>query len=101
MKYTFHIYLILLTVAVIAMAWITDQIDTRPIQILIVVLAILSGIAIIVARMMSRRGEKVDSAKRTTIDFGHRERKSGLTWGGGNIKGSNATRGTKRKFLGK
>ncbi|MDX2432546.1 MAG: hypothetical protein QNK35_16525 [Bacteroides sp.] len=101
MKYTFHIYLILLTVAVIAMAWITDQIDTRPIQILIVVLAILSGIAIIAARMMSRRGEKVDSAKRMTIDFGHRERKSGLTWGGGNIKGSNASRGTKRKFLGK
>ena len=28
-----------------------------------------------------------------------RERKSGLTWGGGNIKGSSATRGTRRKFL--
>jgi|GEM_PF-863392 len=28
-----------------------------------------------------------------------RERKSGLTWGGGNIKGSNATRGTRRKFM--
>ena len=28
-----------------------------------------------------------------------RERKSGLTWGGGNIKGANATRGTKRSFL--
>lgn len=28
-----------------------------------------------------------------------RERKSGLTWGGGNIKGSLAKRGTKRKFL--
>jgi len=29
------------------------------------------------------------------------EKKSGLTWGGGNIKASTATRGTKRKFLGK
>lgn len=28
-----------------------------------------------------------------------RERKSGLTWGGGNIKGSNATRGNRRTFL--
>ncbi len=29
-----------------------------------------------------------------------RERKSGLTWGGGNIKGSEAKRGTRRKFQG-
>ncbi|MCT4639180.1 MAG: hypothetical protein N4A72_15860 [Bacteroidales bacterium] len=28
-----------------------------------------------------------------------RERRSGLTWGGGNIKGANATRGTRRSFL--
>jgi hypothetical protein len=28
-----------------------------------------------------------------------RERKSGLTWGGGNIKGANATRGTRKSFL--
>ena len=28
-----------------------------------------------------------------------RERKSGLTWGGGNIKGANATRGKRRSFL--
>lgn len=28
-----------------------------------------------------------------------RERKSGLTWGGGNIKGANASRGNKRSFL--
>jgi hypothetical protein len=28
-----------------------------------------------------------------------RERKSGLTWGGGNIKGANATRGTRKTFL--
>jgi hypothetical protein len=28
-----------------------------------------------------------------------RERKSGLTWGGGNIKGANATRGNRRSFL--
>jgi hypothetical protein len=28
-----------------------------------------------------------------------RNRKSGLTWGGGNIKAANATRGTRKKFL--
>jgi hypothetical protein len=30
-----------------------------------------------------------------------RERKSGLSWGGGNIKASDATRGTKRKLFGR
>lgn len=29
----------------------------------------------------------------------YRERKSGLTWGGGNVKGSGASRGTRRPFL--
>jgi len=33
--------------------------------------------------------------------FALRDKKSGLTWGGGNIKASEAKRGTKRKFLGK
>lgn len=28
-----------------------------------------------------------------------RERRSGLTWGGGNIKGANASRGTRKSFL--
>jgi hypothetical protein len=28
-----------------------------------------------------------------------RERRSGLTWGGGNVKGANASRGNKRSFL--
>lgn len=28
-----------------------------------------------------------------------RERKSGLNWGGGNIKGANATRGSRKSFL--
>ncbi len=28
-----------------------------------------------------------------------RDRKSGLTWGGGNVKGVNATRGRRKRFL--
>lgn len=39
--------------------------------------------------------------KRSEGSFALREKKSGLTWGGGNIKASEAARGTKRKFLGK
>jgi hypothetical protein len=100
MKYTIHLYLIFLTVVVIAMAWITGQFDNRPIQIIIVLLALLSGIAAVGVRMKTRKETKEDPAKKSNIDFGHREQKSGLTWGGGNIKASNAKRGTKRKFLG-
>ncbi len=29
----------------------------------------------------------------------YRQRKSGLTWGGGNIKAANATRGERKSFL--
>ena len=32
-------------------------------------------------------------------DSPFRKRKSGLVWGGGNIKGANASRGKKRSFL--
>jgi hypothetical protein len=39
--------------------------------------------------------------KRSDTSFALKDRKSGLTWGGGNIKASEATRGTKRKFLGR
>ena len=34
-----------------------------------------------------------------TIPFSNRKRKQGLTWGGGNIKGSIPTRGDRKKFL--
>ncbi len=32
-------------------------------------------------------------------DSPFRERRSGLNWGGGNVHGANASRGTRRKFL--
>ena len=99
MKTTIHLYLILLTLVVITMAWITGQLDTRPIQIIIVLLALFSGIAALVGRRMVTRDTREDPAKKSSIDFGHRERKSGLTWGGGNIKASEAKRGSRRRFL--
>ena len=55
MKYTIHLYLIFLTVVVILMTWITGQFDNRPIQIIIVLLALLAGIAVLVGRVKSRR----------------------------------------------
>ena len=53
------------------------------------------------------RGKKVQKPKSTgqgakgwgMNNSPFRERKSGLTWGGGNIKAAEATRGTRRKFL--
>lgn len=99
MKPPAHLYIILLTVVVIAMAWITGQLDNRPIQIIIVALALLSGIALLVGRMLHKKKAARDPTKKSHLNFGHRERKSGLTWGGGNIKASEAKRGTKRKFL--
>ena len=101
MKTNIHLYLVLLTIVVVVMAWITGQLDSRPIQIIIVSLALLSGIAFPVGKRLSKRYSREDSAKKSNVDFGHRERKSGLTWGGGNIKASEAKRGTRRKFLGR
>jgi hypothetical protein len=45
--------------------------------------------------------EKADSKKMRwgVNNSPYRERKSGLTWGGGNVKGSSASRGTRRPFL--
>lgn len=101
MKTNIHLYFILLTIVVVTMAWVTGQLDSRPIQLIIVSLALLSGIALLVGRSLSKRNSPEDPAKKSNVDFGHRERKSGLTWGGGNIKASEAKRGTRRKFLGK
>lgn len=101
MKTKINLYLILLTLAVVAMAWITGQLDQQPMQIMIVILALLSGISILAARLLSKRETKEKSPRQSDLSFGHRERKSGLTWGGGNIKASEAKRGTRRKFLGK
>ena len=95
------LYLILLTMVVITMAWITGQLDARPVQIIIAALAFLSGISLVISKRISKKKSAAKPEKKTVLDFGHREQKSGLTWGGGNIKASEAKRGIKRKFLGK
>ena len=58
-------------------------------------------------KMEQGNGDNVNDEKKTKsgekgLEPGKnslRERKTGLVWGGGNIKGANATRGTKRGFI--
>jgi hypothetical protein len=118
MKSTIKLFLILITVTTVMVAWLTHQLNQPRIQILISVLIVLSLIVFFVMNLLENRDERKQrmkresaqkpemdpdkpKAKRSDTAFSLHEKKSGLTWGGGNIKGSEATRGTKRKFLGK
>ena len=118
MKSAIKLFLILITLTVFVFAWITHQLGNLRIQILIAILAACSLAAFFVMNLMdhreqrkkraqresasrSRTTQKKEPEKRSDTSFSLRDRKSGLTWGGGNIKASEATRGTKRKFLGK
>lgn len=118
MKSILKLFLILITLTVIVFAWITHQLGSPRIQILILILLSLTLVVFFLSNVMEHRDERRRNArlktfsrdgenasklvqKRSANSFTLRERKSGLTWGGGNIKASEATRGTKRKFLGK
>ena len=118
MKSAIRLFLVLVTLVVLLLAWITGQLGNPKIQLLIIIL-FASGLAVfLVINLLERRemsrwrkerearlqwpaGHKGPGPKRSDTSFVLRERKAGLTWGGGNIKASEATRGTKRKFLGK
>ena len=118
MKSTIKLFLILITITVFLYAWLTHQLGNTRVQLLIVVLVAISLAAFFTMNLLDRReqikkraeresraGNKSTQTKanqkRSDASFALRDRKSGLTWGGGNIKASEATRGTKRKFLGK
>jgi hypothetical protein len=118
MKAAVRLFLVLITLVVLLLAWMTRQLGNPKIQLLIVIL-VASGLATFLVmnllerrEMSKRRKEREDGKrhltgredpgpKRSDTSFALRERKAGLTWGGGNIKASEATRGIKRKFLGK
>ena len=118
MKAAVRLFLVLITLVVILLAWMTRQLGNPKIQLLVVIL-VASGLATFLVmnllerrEMSKRRKEREDGTrhlagregpgpKRSDTSFALRERKAGLTWGGGNIKASEATRGTKRKFLGR
>lgn len=118
MKSVIKLFLVLITLVVFIFAWATDQLGTPRIQLLIVILVAISLAAFLVINLLdhreqrrkrvereSRRSDEVretgQGQKRSDVSYALKDRKSGLTWGGGNIKASEATRGTKRKFLGK
>jgi len=118
MRETLRLFLILITLSVILFAWITHQLGNSRIQMLIGILVVGSVVAFFLLNLADRKEELKhrkeresgpsatipegkESPKRSNADFSLREKKSGLTWGGGNIKASEATRGTRRRFLGK
>jgi len=118
MKAAIKLFLVLVTITVILFAWLTHQLSRPELQILILALIVLSSTTFLLLNILeqrenrtrrkqreSRSMEKPDKAqpkiKRSDTSFALKERKAGLTWGGGNIKASEATRGTKRKFLGR
>jgi ABC-type transport system involved in cytochrome bd biosynthesis fused ATPase/permease subunit len=110
--------LVFLTILVFLLTWLTGQLGNPQNLTLIIILAMATMAAFFVLnalerRERSKRRERQESIKRpatapgdkhqrrSDVSFSLKEKKSGLTWGGGNIKASTATRGTKRKFLGK
>ena len=118
MNSTIKLFLVLITLTVILFSWITGQLGNPAIQVLIGVLIGLSVAGFVILNILEHRVERRKRAeresrtrpgpeqeyeplKRSDTSYVLRERKAGLTWGGGNIKASEATRGTKRKFLGK
>lgn len=118
MKAAIRLFLILITLVVILFAWITHQLNSQRIQLLIAILASATMAVFFILNIIERReaekqrkqresrsvsqsGTSDHSVKRSDTSFALKDRKAGLTWGGGNIKASEATRGTKRKFLGK
>ena len=117
MKAAIRLFLVLVTIVSFLMAWITHQLGNPRIQLLIIIMVASSLAAFLVMNLLERRelrnrrkerekgtqrlpGQVGPAPKRSDASFALRERKAGLTWGGGNIKASEATRGTKRKFLG-
>lgn len=118
MKSTFKLFLVLATVSVAVLGWITGQWKDRDYMILVLVLISATMATFLILNISESReqarkrkekesksrqlpGADASKIKRSDGSFALRDKKSGLTWGGGNIKASEATRGTRRKFLGK
>jgi divalent metal cation (Fe/Co/Zn/Cd) transporter len=118
MRSAIRLFLVLVTLVVILVAWITHQLTNPSIGILVGALVITTLVVHFILNILDHRDErrkretresKTRSAgsgesgrvKHAEGSFALKEKKSGLTWGGGNIKASEATRGTRRKFLGR
>lgn len=110
--------LVFLTLMIFIFTWFTDQLRDPQNLTLIGILSLVTVMSFFILNAIERkerrkRREQQESMKRPSLSpgskpqkrsdtsFSLKEKKSGLTWGGGNIKASTATRGTKRKFLGR
>ena len=110
--------MVLVTLTVAVLGWITGQYKDRDYMILILVLVSATMLTFLILNIHEHRqqarkrkereskshegpGAEAGRIKRSEGSFALKDKKSGLTWGGGNIKASEATRGTRRKFLGK
>ena len=110
--------MVLVTLTVAVLGWITGQYRDRDYMILILALISATMLTFLILNIHEHRlqarnrkeresksqqspGAEASSIKRSEGSFALKDKKSGLTWGGGNIKASEATRGTRRKFLGK
>lgn len=118
MKTTIKLFIVLITVVVGVIGWITGQYRDRDFFILLLVLVSATLFTFLAMnihdhRLQARKrreresrphedlGAEAGKIKRSESTFALKEKKSGLSWGGGNIKASEATRGTRRKFLGR
>lgn len=118
MTSTFKLFMVLVTLTVAVLGWITGQYRDRDYMILILVLISATMLIFLILNIREHRlqarkrkeresrsnqdiGVATEKIKRSDGSFALKDKKSGLTWGGGNIKASEATRGTRRKFLGK
>jgi len=110
MKSTVKLFMVLVIVTVVVLRWITGQYRGQDYMILILVLISATLLTFLLLNIIERRVQerrrkgresRIQNGTGAEGSFALREKKSGLSWGGGNNKASEATRGTKRRFLGK
>ncbi len=117
MTSTLKLFVVLVTLSVAVLGWIMGQYRDRDYMILLLICISATLLTFLILNIYEhkqqvRRRKKRESKSHTKVNtatekikrskgsFALTEKKSGLTWGGGNIKASVGTRGNKRKFLG-
>lgn len=118
MTQVIKLFMVLITITVGVIGWITGRYRDEDYLIMFLVLVSATMATFLVLNLHEHRlqarkrkereskshqvsGVEPEKIKRSEGSFALKEKKSGLSWGGGNIKASEATRGTKRRFLGR
>ena len=107
MKSTVKLFMVLVTMIVAVFGWFTDRYRDRDFVILVLVLISASLLTFFLmnihehrlqirkrkdreSRIHEETGAEAGKIKRSEGSFALRDKKSGLSWGGGNIKASEA-----------